>query len=50
MANLNIKDKKEEETKIEFNENNEKIEDIVIDHTDTVFKPSVDLTSLNNRK
>ena len=29
---------------------NEKIEDIVIEHTDTVFKPSVDLTSLNNRK
>ncbi len=50
MANLNQKTKKEEEKKEEFNANNEKIEDIVIEHTDTVFKPSVDLTSLNNRK
>ena len=50
MDNLNQKAKKEEEKKVEFNANNEKIEDIVIEHTDTVFKPSVDLTSLNNRK
>lgn len=50
MNNLNLKTKKEEEKKVEYNENHEKIEDIVIDHTDIVIKPSVDLTSLNNRK
>ena len=50
MASLNRKERKDEDKKVEFNENNEKIEDIVIDHTDVVIKPSIDLTSLNNRK
>ena len=50
MDSLNLKNKKEEENKVEYNKNNEKIEDIVIEHTDGVIKPSIDLTSLNNRK
>jgi len=50
MDSLNLKEKEEDTKKVEYNENNEKIEDIVIDHTDAVIKPSIDLTSLNNRK
>ncbi len=50
MDNLNLKLKDEEDKKVEYNKNNEKIEDIVIEHTDTVIRPSIDLTSLNNRK
>ena len=50
MDSLNLKEKEEESNKVEYNDKNEKIEDIVIDHTDVVIKPSVDLTSLNNRK